>query len=392
MQPAADSRQAPYARLSAYYFFHFAVLGVFLPYWPLYLDGIGLSPSAIGMLVAVLLVMKMTAPYFWAWLADRRQQPMEVVRVTTALTAVAFCGVYLGEGFWWLAAVSVAYAFFWHAALPQVEVTTLNHLGTERARYGRVRLWGSLGFIVLVGALGPATDRAGVAVILPVISGLLVAVWLVAMWLPRAPRPQRAQARASIRPALAKPAVLALLGACLLMQASHAPYYTFFTIYLSELGYSGSVTGMLWAFGVICEVGVFLAMHAVFARVTAERVLTLTLVVAALRWVLTGLFAEVTALLVVAQAMHAVTFGAYHAAAIQLVYRHFPGGLQNRGQALYGSVSFGVGGTLGSYASGLAWEGLGATPTFLAAAGAAALAALITVAVPAGDSRANGND
>jgi len=169
---------------------------------------------------------------------------------------------------------------------------------------------------------------------------------------------------------------VALFGAALLMAAAHGPYYTFFTIHLVETGYSKSFAGWLWALGVVCEIGIFLVMPRVFHAVRPETVLLATLVIAAVRFTLIGWQADNLPVLLFAQLMHAFTFGAYHAAALSLVHRHFTGKNQARGQALYNSLAFGVGGTLGSLYSGAAWDSLGAGMTFSIASVCALLAAL----------------
>jgi PPP family 3-phenylpropionic acid transporter len=178
-----------------------------------------------------------------------------------------------------------------------------------------------------------------------------------------------------MRDVLRRPQVLSLFVAALLMAAAHGPYYTFFTIHLVETGYSKSVAGWLWALGVVCEIGIFLVMPRVFARIRPETVLLATLSIAVLRFALIGWQAGNLPVLLLAQLMHAFTFGAYHASALALVHRHFTGKNQARGQALYNSLAFGVGGTLGSLYSGATWDSLGAGMTFTLAAGCALLAA-----------------
>ena len=170
---------------------------------------------------------------------------------------------------------------------------------------------------------------------------------------------------------LRRPQVLALFSAALLMAAAHGPYYTFFTIHLVQTGYSKSVAGWLWALGVVCEIGIFLVMPRVFRKVRPETVLLLTLLAAAVRFLLIGWLADDLSLLLLAQLLHALTFGAYHASALALVHRHFTGRNQARGQALYNSIALGIGGTVGSLYSGAAWDWAGPGPTFSLASGCA---------------------
>ncbi|MDH3637711.1 MAG: MFS transporter, partial [Gammaproteobacteria bacterium] len=174
-----------------------------------------------------------------------------------------------------------------------------------------------------------------------------------------------------------RPEVLALLAACLLMQASHAPLYTFFSIYLDGYGYSKSLIGVLWALGVICEVGVFLVMHRVFGVSSLATILWITFATTAFRWLLIAFFPERVEVMVIAQALHAITFGAYHATAIQLIHYFFRRNHQYRGQALYSSVSFGIGGALGSLYSGYLWTTWGPVQTYVVASVLAAVAGVL---------------
>lgn len=367
----------PYWRLSAFYFFFFASLGALTPYWPLYLQSLGFGPRQIGELMAILLATKIVSPNLLAWIADHSIRVLPVARLAAMLAFSCFLGLYWAGTFWWVALVMFGFSFFWHAVLPQVETATLNHLGTEERRYGRVRLWGSFGFIVFVLALGPVVERYGAAAALPAVAFALLCVWLATILIPEPERQVRAAHGTEFWSLFKDRRVSALLFCCLLMQASHAPYYTFFSIYLSEYGYSKSMIGALWAFGTLCEVGVFYFMHQLHKQFDAAAMLVFSFVVTALRWVVVALYPEWFSLVVFAQALHAVTFGVYHAAALQLIRSRFTGNHQHRGVALYGSVSFGIGGALGSYYSGFLWSSSGAGTAF----GVAAMVALFGAAI-----------
>jgi PPP family 3-phenylpropionic acid transporter len=182
-----------------------------------------------------------------------------------------------------------------------------------------------------------------------------------------------------LRDVLRRPEVAAFLLACFLMQASHGPYYTFYSIYLEANGYSKTLIGMLWAFAVVCEIGVFLVMRRLLQYVALRVVLLMSFALAALRWLLIGHYPESLAVLIVVQVLHAATFGSFHASAIQMVYRFFTGRHQHRGQAIYGSASFGLGGAVGSFYSGHTWATLGPTISFDIAAALAGLAFVVAL-------------
>jgi MFS transporter, PPP family, 3-phenylpropionic acid transporter len=240
-----------------------------------------------------------------------------------------------------------------------------------------VRLWGSIGFVVAVIGLGYGVDLWG-AVAVPV--ALLLCYLAIAgagLLVAEPPPAPQAEAQGSILRVLRHPTVLAFFAVCLLHQAGHAAYYAFYSIYLEEQGYSKALTGQLWALGVVAEVGIFVVMHRLLQGVGARRVLIVSLLLTCLRWLLIGHFPQSLPLLLGAQVLHAASFGTFHAAAIHLVHHYFTGRHQGRGQALYGGLSFGAGGAIGSLASGLLWSGWGATLTFDLAAFASLLAALV---------------
>jgi PPP family 3-phenylpropionic acid transporter len=176
---------------------------------------------------------------------------------------------------------------------------------------------------------------------------------------------------------LRQPQVVAFILGCFLMQAGHGPYYAFYSIYMEDIGFSKTLIGGLWALGVIAEVLVFLVLHRLLSRYGARWVLIVSFLLAALRWLLVAFFPQHLWLMLLAQLLHAATFGTFHAAAISFVDRHFVGRHQGRGQALYSSLSFGAGGAVGSLVSGVLWEPLGPMNTFLIAAALSLLAAVI---------------
>jgi len=364
----------PYWRLAGFYFFYFSVLGALVPYWGLYLKSIGFSPVDIGSLTAIFMLSRIVAPNLWAYIADHREDRMRVVRIASFLTVVLFAGVFGGTGFWWLAFVMLSYSFFWNASLPLIEVQVMHHTRHRPGAYGRVRLWGSLGFIASVIALGPIIDLAGPWWILPALTLLMVGIWLYSLTLPESELAGHMEHAGPFLKTVLRPEVLAFLGACLLMQVSHGPYYTFYSIYLEAHGYSKTVIGLLWAYAVLAEIGVFLVMPRILGRYGIRAVLLTSFLLAAGRWLLIGYFPDSLALLIVAQTLHAASFGTFHAAGMQTVYRFFVGRHQHRGQAVYSTVAFGVGGAIGSYYSGHTWEILGPGLTFAIAAGAAILA------------------
>jgi PPP family 3-phenylpropionic acid transporter len=366
----------PYWRLSSFYFFYFASLGALLPFWGLYLQAREFTPVEIGELMAVIMITKLIAPNIWGWIGDHTGHRMPIVRLASLFSLFCFLGVFIADGFWPLALVMVLFSFFWNASLPQFEAVTMSYLREQIRRYSLIRLWGSIGFILTVAALGIMLDQWGVAMIPYFVMFLFFGIFVDSLLVPEKEAVMPDHDQGSILEVLQRSNVIAFLLVCFLMQASHSAYYAFYSIYMQEAGYSNSVIGQLWALGVIAEVGLFLVMHRLLYRWGARKALIVSLAIAVVRWILVGSAPENLFLVLLAQVMHAATFGIFHAAAIHLVHHYFIGRHQGRGQALYSSVSFGAGGAFGSLLSGYLWSGIGAAATFWIAA-AYALVALV---------------
>lgn len=323
------------------------------------------------------MVTKMIAPYIWAWLADQSRSSMRLVRLATLLSAIFYLGVFFGTGFWWLMVVMTLFTFFWNAVLPQVEVTTLNHLGDDNDRYGKVRLWGSIGFIFSSLVLGYALDSNPASLVLPVVMIFLTGIFISTVFIPDVGKPAHLEQAGIVRYILQYPELMSFLMVSFLLQVSHAPYYTFYTLYLSGYGYSKTVIGILWAVGVLFEVILFLNLHRILKHVRFRVLLIGSCLITGLRWLTIGLFPESLLLLVLAQVLHAISFGLFHGVAVSMVHRYFTGRHQHRGMALYGSISFGAGGAVGSLASGYMMGWIGASFTFAVASLVALIAAVL---------------
>jgi PPP family 3-phenylpropionic acid transporter len=369
--------QLPYWRLSAYYLFYFGSLGALVPYWGLFLQSRGFDALAIGQLMATLTGTKIVAPLIWGHLSDATGRRMSLVRLATLSTVLVFAAVFVADGFWAMAAAMTLFSFFWNASLPQLEAVTFNHLGLKVVRYAQIRLWGSIGFILVVAGLGLQLEWASLTVVPVWVAALFLALWMSTLLIPDSAPARQTGPGPSLRGLLRRVEVQAFFAACFLMQLSHGVYYAFYSIHLRAAGYSSTAVGVLWSLGVAAEVLVFLFMHRLLLRFGARVVLLWSLGLASVRWVLIGVFVDLVWVQVLAQTLHAATFGTFHAAAIHLVHHYFPGRTQGRGQALYNSLSFGAGGAAGSLMGGLLWDGPGPRMTFLLAA----LVALLGLAI-----------
>ncbi|MCK5668681.1 MAG: MFS transporter [Gammaproteobacteria bacterium] len=367
----------PYWRLSGFYFLFFVTVGIYLPFWSLYLKSINFSAEQIGIISAIVVGTKIFSSYLWGWIVDHTAQRMRVIQIASLFTALSFIAVLFIKDFWALAFIIFLFAIFWSASLPQVEAATLSSLGESSHAYTIIRLWGSVGFIAIVWGLGIVFESISISYVPLILLISLVLVWLLTLSIPEIPAEHHDDSHGSLKIILSKPKVIALLLACFLMLVSHGPYYTFYSIYLEDYGYSRSFIGQMWALGVIAEVVLFLFMHRLIVVFGLRKLLLLSLLSATIRWLLIAYFVDHLVLLGIAQLLHAATFGICHAVAIQYVHKYFRGKLQGRGQALYSSTSFGAGFAIGSLLTGYGWESLGATTCFTIASVSAFLAMII---------------
>ncbi len=367
-------QRLPYWRLSGFYFFYFAFVGAMSPFWGLYLKSLAFDALQIGILMSLLQVMRIFAPNIWGHIADRSGKRTRIVQIAAIGSVVAFIGVFFGTNFWWLFAVMAALGFFWSASLPLVEAMTLSHLGEGIGGYGRIRLWGSIGFILMVVGLGYALDTFPITWLPWAVLLVMFGIVAFARVIPEANIVPCPTDHISVWQIVRKPEVASLLFACLLMAATHGPYYTFYSIYLVDHGYDKSTVGWLWALGVLCEIGIFLIIPRIFAWVSPRQLILASFALGTVRFLIIAWGVESAWLIWGAQTLHAFTFGTYHAAAVGLIHQHFQGRHQARGQALYTSISYGMGGALGGLISGLTWDTWGSSWTFTLAAMSAALA------------------
>jgi PPP family 3-phenylpropionic acid transporter len=247
-------------------------------------------------------------------------------------------------------------------------------LGQEKRRYGRIRVWGSLSFILTVLATGKLIDAFSSRLVVP---GIWIGALLQSLFSLGIPGSGGAPARSDSRsvPALLSGRMLTFLFCGFLMLVSHGTYYGFFSIHLEALGYSKSFIGVAWTVAVISEMIVMINSERLFRLVSMERVLFYSFLIAALRWVILSQ-ASSPAVLVASQVLHAATYGAFHMASILYVDSLSPEGSKTTGQAINNAVTYGFGLMVGFLFSGALYKAAGADTLFLASAGIALTGAL----------------
>ncbi|PKG76944.1 MFS transporter [Shewanella sp. Actino-trap-3] len=367
--------------LSACYFFFFSILGIMVPYLGVFFDSRGFNAQEIGFLLAILMATRIVAPNVWAAVADRTGMRSELIKLGSCAAAITYISFFFDGSFVYLAISLAIYTFFWNAILAQLEVITLETLGDKAERYGAIRSWGSVGYIVLVISGGLAIDYWGPEV-LPYM-GMILFLGLFACSLPL-PANRSVVVNKSERPKLKLDASLVwFMLSAMLLQMSVGPFYGFFVLYLKQVGYSETIAGLLVALGVLAEIVIFFYSSRLIRQYGIRVLLVVSILLTVIRWLLLAFGVEYVSLLIISQLLHAFTFGLVHAASIHFIHRHFNVSHRSTGQALYASVSFGVGGALGTWISGIIWgDGSQIMWVWIFAAGCAFLSMLAVMMIP----------
>ena len=355
-------------RLSRFYFFYYFFVGSFVPYWGIYLQSENFSPSSIGILLSLFQISRIVAPNFWGWLADHTGHRVKWIKLTSFLGLIGFIGVFWAKGFFWIFLVMSALSLFTSSTLPLAESLTLAHLATSDGHYSRIRLWGSIGFIVASLFLGYLIDLQGINILLWVLLIAQAIIFFLSNTIPETKEIHHKKNDLSIWKIIKTPSVVALLIGCTLMVSAHGVLYNFYSIYLKEHGYSSATIGWLWAVGVICEIFIFMLMPKILRRYSLKTILLMSLFLGVIRFILIGASPDHFYLLLIAQMFHAATFGSFHAASIEVIAYFFKGRNQSRGQAIYNSVAYGIGGTIGGLGGGYLIQYLGGQLGFIIAA------------------------
>jgi len=355
-------------RLARFYFVYYFFVGAFVPYWGLYLQSEQFSAADIGILMSLFQISRIFAPNFWGWLADHTGKRAPWIKLTAFLGLCGFTAVFWAHGFFWMFLVMAALSLFTSSTLPLAESLTLAHLATTNGHYSRIRMWGSLGFIVAAVVLGLMIDATGIYSLLWFLLAVQMLLFALTYSLPEPKIEPHAHDHFSIWQVIKQPNVIALLVGCSLMVTAHGVLYNFYSIYLAQHGYSKGMIGLLWSIGVICEIVIFMLMPRILARFSLKAVLLISLMLAVLRFSLIGVAVDNLWLLIFAQSLHAATFGSFHAASVEVITQFFNGRHQAKGQAIYNSVAYGVGGTVGGIAGGYALQYWGGELTFMMAA------------------------
>lgn len=342
----------PFGALSATYFAH---IGFFNPYLPLWLKAQGLPIVVISLLASVQSFTRVFAPYAWGALSDHTGERVKLLRISAAIALAASTGLWVDGNGWWIGLVLLLLFTHTSSMMSLTEAAMAHLVAGDWGRYGRIRLWGSVGFMVTVFAAGAWFERWGMGSFPAWTAVTLAAVLACTCWLPDVKEPAHhvdQRQHEPIATALRRPVVRWFFASLFFHVMAHFAVYGFYSLYLDSLGYGKTTIGALWALSVLVEIAWFYAQGRLITRYPMERWLLVCGAATALRMAMTAGLGSWLAALFVAQLLHALTFATHHTACIAMVSRHFPGRLRGRGQALFTVIGYGFGGVLGVLAGG----------------------------------------
>jgi PPP family 3-phenylpropionic acid transporter len=373
------SPRSPLSAFALVSFCYFTTAGLFNPYAPLWFKELGLSTLAIGTITSLQAWTRVVPPYAWGWLGDHTGRRVDIMRWTSLGCVVSSLALFGVTGYWGAAVATLLLFGFNSALMPMHDAALGRLLATERGfdagRYGRVRMWGSIGFIITVVICGALLDATGVG-LFPWLVVLFNGVMLLAVLrLPRLRTPVvQGEPTPPVLPMLRQPEVAWFFASAFFTVTGHGVLYAFFSLYLVSLGWGKATVGALWALAAVVEVLFFWRQGGWFHRLSLHRWLEIAAGVSVLRFALMAMIGWMPALVLVAQPLHAITFAAHHATCIAMVHRLFPDRLRGRGQALYTVLGYGLSGVVAGIGGGWLIDRWGYAAAFWAASGAAVLA------------------
>ena len=362
----------------SFFFLYFAYVGLVSPYASLFFLDRGFNVIEIAVLMSMLQITRIVGPFSWGWLSDYLSNRVGIIRFCACLAALVFVCIFFLNSYM----AFFVWMFVLHTILsslmPLGESATVHALFKDNSfdkRYGRLRLWGSIGFIAMVLVAGELFQRKGIE-IYHIIGMIVLSLLALITFLLHEPKMERRKmVKGELLVVLFNPDVRWFLLSGFFMIFAHAALYVFYSLYLSNLGYNKFQIGLFWALGVFAEVIFFYFQSKVLSRLDAEVVLQASFGVGVVRFALIALY-PLTPVLIFAQILHAGTFAAHHSAATKLLQRWFTGPLQARGQALMATISYGLGGTLGGLCAGWVWDAFQPRDAFVMSALACGLAGM----------------
>ena len=346
-------------RLAIFYGASFLIVGAYIPYFPVWLDGRGLDKAQIAIILATPLLARIVFTPAITFLSDRFNNVRGVLIMLSWGTLASLIALSQMHGFWPLFLLSLIFSLAWTTIMPLTETMAMTGVQQAGLDYGRMRLWGSATFIAMSFLGGYAIDGFGSPAAMVLLLGAAIMLSTAALWLPHPPlqtHPHLPAAKPSppsppsphsavhwkdVAALSTSPLFLLFLMTASLVQATHAVYYGFGTLHWQSIGISTGTIGALWATGVLAEIILFAFSGAAVVRFGITGLLVIGAVAAIVRWASTALDPALWVLFPL-QTLHALTFGATHLGAIHFVSKAVPQQYAATAQGIYASFSMGI--------------------------------------------------
>ncbi|MHB8172341.1 MAG: MFS transporter [Thermincolia bacterium] len=361
--------------LKLFYFFFFTTFAAFLPFLPLYLREIGLESGKIGIIMGIGPLVMLLAQPLWGMVSDYLQKRILVLRFTLLASMVSTLLFPVTTEFTLIALITVLYTFFQTPITPLADSIVLTHHEAAGGSFGKVRLWGSLGFALAVVVMGLWLQSTKLINMFTVVAFLYLASFLVTLGLKEQKKAAGQKLTGHVMDLLTNKRFLLFLGYSCLIQLTFAAYNTFFGLLFISLGGTTFTLGLAWFIAAISEIPVFLYSRALLLRFGSRKLLVFAGVIFSMRWFFFSLVESPIHILFF-QVLQSISFGVFYFSAVNYVNHIVPSQLRSTGQALFAALGFGLGATLGNFFGGMMVEQAGLSTMFMAS-GFLCLAAVI---------------
>jgi MFS transporter, PPP family, 3-phenylpropionic acid transporter len=340
--PAPTTPRHLFWRLAGFYAAYFLAIGIYLPYWPLWLNGKGLDPGEIGWVLAATFWVKVAAQPTIARIADLRGRTRGLTTALMVLSAAGFALLAGTDGFWPILVIAGITAACYQPVLPVMESVVLRQVDDHALDYGRVRLWGSVTFMIGTMGIGWWIEGGAASSVVWIIAGAMGLVAVACALTPNNPgQPSKTRGATGLVKLFLTPAFVVFLLASALINTSHAVLYGFATLHWQDLGHGETLIGLFWAIGVVAEIALFAVAGRHRDKLGAVPLLMLAALGGAVRWPLLAVTEGAVGLLAM-QTLHGLTFGAGHLGAMAFLSRAIPAEQSATGQSFYYALIGGV--------------------------------------------------
>ena len=349
--------------IGSQYFLYFGIMGIFLPYFNLYCYHLDFTGFQIGTLSAIRSVALILFPMIWAAIADRFQIRRPIYIFCNFISTAIWALYLYTTDFLVMLVITIFYGIFYTPIISFLEAFTMDVLGKEKKRYGRIRGWGSFAFIMTVIIMGKVIDLYSIEIILVLIFVGSVLQSLISAKIPNIRIEKKGDFTTKAKALLTR-RIIVFLFCAFLMLLSHGAYYGFFSIHLENLGYGNLFIGFAWALASIAEIVVMVKSDSIFKHFSIENVLIFSFMVAAVRW-FSLFFAVSPIVILILQMLHAFSYATFHIASILYIDSLAPEETKTLGQAVNNAITYGLGLMVGFFLTGYLFELIGLFSLFM---------------------------